>query len=191
VRKAETAAIRENAPIAESVAKMHWDQVSPTLICSLCDKTEETWRPIFSQGTTHRWYERQYKQKSITLCPTCGTGLWYSHGPTKWEILEPKYKCQHSSIRSTWERGKNEMIAKNIEDLREENAFSSVKDKQVDEILKQKGHHALFTNPLTKTPPRKRRKPSSKTSEATQKVALVWKEDMETIECNKENREHQ
>jgi hypothetical protein len=187
VKKAEVAAAKENAVNAGKIANTHWNQIAPTLKCSLCEKTKETWKPKTGQAE-YKWYERQYKTKSITLCPTCGTGLWYSHGPTKWETLEPAYKCQHSSTKSTWERGKHKLIATNIKILREENLFSEVTDEQVNKILEQKGHLDAPANSPTKPPSEKRKRsiePSSKTSKATQQVAITWKEDMEMKEYNK------
>ena len=187
VKTAEEQATQENAKSSEIEANEHWQKVAPTLTCSLCEKTTKTWKPPIDtkQDKTYRWYGRQYKKKSIVLCPTCGTGLWYSHGPKKWEILAPKHVWQHSSAKSSWEREKYKLIARALEEKREEKNFSDVTDEQLNKILEEKGYEAIIF--LTKPPPRKRGRVSepTKVSGATQTIALTWKEDMDLIEYNK------
>jgi hypothetical protein len=173
-------------------ARAHWGQLEPKLACNLCEKTPKTWEPPTRTGKiAYQWYERQFRDRSITLCPTCGAGLWYTHAPTIWKIQEPKWKSEHTSATSEWGRNKQKLVTNEITKARGEDKYRGVTDSQLKEAKERKSYkttteqHPKYNSvaKLNHIKPKLVEKP-------TRDLSLVWKEDKKLEKENeeKENR---
>jgi hypothetical protein len=116
VEEAETRAKNTVGKKAAEEARTHWEKTTPYLICTLCEETPATtsYKPIL------KWAEKQYRGKSVVLCPRCVKGTWVLHGPTEWVLGEIACDQQVTTRTNQWEKEGAARMLEKIEEVRKE-----------------------------------------------------------------------
>lgn len=121
VDEATSIARNVNKSKANIEGKRIWDEVKPSLTCTLCQRNPDTWKPPTPSKAwtfSYRWYERQYGNRSIILCPTCGSSNFFAYSPASgWTLTEARFKETLSLEDCNWQRDKHDLVGMKVDQL--------------------------------------------------------------------------
>ena len=152
--------IRER--LERSEGYLHWTKVKRTLYCTLCGRgvaaAARRKKPTDADG----WLQRQCKDKSVVLCPTCAGGWWYKHRQDGWQITDPQWSTVYSQEEQLYNQLRNDQVRVEVDETKEVNEMyqkaSTIEKLQIDIDLqrildKNDPLEKIYRRELDKMPP--------------------------------------